>query len=248
MEIEIIKTGLEEIKDLRVLFLQENNFQFIYNKCHDYGWADTYLFRINGTKVGYGAVWGQSKREDRDAIFEFYLVQSYRKFADLVFPKFHAATQAIYIKCQSNDILLFSMLCEFSQNINAEAILFEDHFQSGLQISGALFRKKTKEDKLNDEVGDFILLHNGEVVADGGLMLNYNMPFADIYMKVNENHRQNGFGALIVQELKKQAYIMGRVPAARCNIRNHISKTTLMKAGFKVCGFILLGTIKLPEN
>jgi GNAT superfamily N-acetyltransferase len=248
MEIKIIKTSLDEIKELRVLFLQENNFQFICNKCHDYGWADTYLFRVNGTKVGYGAVWGQSKREDRDAIFEFYLIPSYRKFAELIFPKFHEASGAIYIECQSNDLLLSSMLYEFSQNINAEAILFEDSFQSDLQIPGTVFRKKTEQDKQSDDMGDYLLLYNGEVVADGGLILNYNMPFADIYMKVNENYRQQGFGSLIVQELKKQAYLMGRVPAARCNIRNHISQNTLQKAGFKVCGYRAMGTIKKAEN
>ena len=65
---------LEEIQTFRILFLHENDFQFIYNKCHDYGWADTYLFVIDGISVGYGSVWGQSNREDRDAIFEFYVI------------------------------------------------------------------------------------------------------------------------------------------------------------------------------
>lgn len=244
METKIVKTGLAEIKELRVLFLQENNFQFIYNKCHDYGWADTYLFMIKGEKAGYGAVWGQSRREDRDAIFEFYLVPSYRKFAEIIFSKFQEASGAIYIECQSNDWLLSSMLYEFCENINAEAILFEDGFQSNLTIPATVFRQKTAEDKTSDDMGDYLLLQNGEIVADGGLMLNYNIPFADVYMKVNENFRQQGFGSLIVQELKKEAYLMGRVPAARCNIRNHISKSTLQKAGFKVCGFIVLGVIK----
>lgn len=63
MEIKIIKSELEEIQSLRVLFLQENNFQFIYNKCHTYGWADTYSFLIDDTKVGYGAVWGKDKEK-----------------------------------------------------------------------------------------------------------------------------------------------------------------------------------------
>jgi GNAT superfamily N-acetyltransferase len=243
MEIKIIKTGLDEIRELRVLFLQENNFQFICNKCHDYGWADTYLFMIDGTKVGYGAVWGQSKRENRDAIFEFYLIPSCRKFAELIFPRFHDASGAIYIECQSNDGLLSSMLYQFSENISAEAILFEDSFQSDLQIPGTVFHKKTTEDKESDDMGDYLLIQNGQIVADGGIMPNYNIPFADIYMKVHENFRQQGFGSLIVQELKKQAYMMGRVPAARCNINNHISKSTLQKAGFRVCGFRVLGTI-----
>ena len=75
-------------------------------------------------------------------------------------------------------------------------------------------------------------------------MLNYNMPYADIYYEVNENYRQKELGTLMVQELKKAAYEMGRVPAARCNIRNIISKYTLLKAGFAVCGCILKGAIQ----
>ena len=82
------------------------------------------------------------------------------------------------------------------------------------------------------------------MAATGGLMLNYNMPYADIYYEVNENYRQKGLGTLMVQELKKAAYEMGRVPAARCNIRNIISKYTLLKTGFTVCGCILKGAIQ----
>ena len=47
----------------------------------------------------------------------------------------------------------------------------------------------------------------------------------------------------IVQELKKEAYHIGRVPAARCNVKNYISRLTLMKAGLRPCGFLLLGTV-----
>ncbi|HKO82519.1 MAG TPA: GNAT family N-acetyltransferase [Chitinophagaceae bacterium] len=244
MEIEIIKTNLEEIKAFRVLFLQENNFQFVCDKCHYYGWADTYLFTVNGEKAGYGSVWGTNKREDRDAIFEFYLLKPFRKMADLVFPQFHNQSGAVYIESQSNDPLLSSMLYQFSQNINAEAILFKDSFDTDLQIPGATFGRKTIRESSGADEGDFIVLQNGETVAEGGLMLNYNMPFADIYMNVKENFRQQGLGSFIVQELKKEAYRMGRVPAARCNVNNHISKATLLKAGFEICGHRLLGNIK----
>lgn len=243
MEIEIIKTSLEEINAFRVLFLQENNFQFVCDKCHYYGWADTYLFTINGTKAGYGSVWGIHKREDRDAIFEFYLLKPFRKMADLVFPQFHKVSGAIYIESQSNDPLLSSMLYQFSQNVNAEAILFKDGFETNIQLPGANFSRKTLRETSGDDEGDFIVMQNGEIVAEGGLMMNYNIPFADIYMQVKENFRRRGFGSFIVQELKKEAYLMGRVPAARCNINNSISKATLLKAGLEICGHRLLGTI-----
>jgi hypothetical protein len=139
LDLKVIKTGLEEIRAFRILFLHENNFQFIYNKCHDYGWADPYLFTIDGVKADYGAVWGANKREDRDAVFEFYLIPPFRKFSNIVFREFLSVSQAALIECQSNDLLLTSMLYEYANNIQAEAILFEDHHQTHLDIPGITF-------------------------------------------------------------------------------------------------------------
>ncbi len=240
MEMKVLKTDADKIQFFRTLFLHESNFQFIYDKCHKYGWADTYLFTYHKTPVGYGAIWGQEKREDRDAIFEFYVSRPYRKFAGTFFSALIKASNAVFIECQSNDLLLTEMLYTFGKNINAEAILFRDNFQTGFEMNGANLHKP-KNDTDNPE---YVLHYGGEVVAAGGLMLNYNMPYADIYYEVSEQHRRKGFGSFFVQELKKQAYNSGRIPAARCNIDNAISKATLLKSGFEVCGFILKGEVK----
>ena len=84
---------------------------------------------------------------------------------------------------------------------------------------------------------------NNEVVATGGFLLHYNFPFADLYMEVRENDRRKGLGSYLIQELKTQCYLAGRIPAARCNINNVASKITLLKAGFQIAGFMLLGTV-----
>jgi len=248
MDLKITKTTLKQIQHLRTLFLDEGRFQFIYNKCHENNWADTWLFLADGEKAGYGAVWGAERRADRDAIFEFYLTGAFRRSASLIFSEFCKVTEARLIECQSNDLLLASMLYEFAQNINAEAILFEDDFESDLSLPGTIFTREPAGDEESHDVGDYLLRHDGEVVATGGFMLNYNKPYADIYMEVKEPFRRRGFGSLIVQELKKEIYQSGRVPAARCNINNRISKATLLKAGFKVCGAILKGEIKYKQS
>lgn len=77
MDLQVTKTELREISALRTMFLHEGNFQFTYDKCHLYGWADTYVFRVNGNNTGYGSVWGKDKREHRDSIFEFYITEPY---------------------------------------------------------------------------------------------------------------------------------------------------------------------------
>jgi hypothetical protein len=63
---------------------------------------------------------------------------------------------------------------------------------------------------------------------------------------VEEAHRRNGFGSFMVQELKREAYSMNKVPAARCNAGNTASKATLIKSGMRICGYILIGEIKHP--
>ena len=106
MEVQVTRIGLQEIKHFRILFLHENHFQFTYDKCHYYGWADTYVFSLDEKKIGYGAVWGKDKREDRDAIMEFFVLSPFRPYADLIFKRFIEVSGARYIECQSNDPLL----------------------------------------------------------------------------------------------------------------------------------------------
>jgi GNAT superfamily N-acetyltransferase len=246
MDIQVIKTGLDEIRELRVQFLHEGNLQFTYDKCHLYGWADEYVFLLNGSKIGYGAVWGQNDRAARDSIFEFYIIPPFRKLGNAFFRAFHMACGARVIECQSNDLLLANMLYEHARDIYAEAILFEDHYTSTLYMPGVNFGRKQPAGDTGYDRGGYCLMMNDEEVASGGFMLNYNMPYADIYMEVKEQHRQKGLGSLLVQELKKEIYLVGRVPAARCNVANTASKSTLLKAGFAVCGFRLCGKINRP--
>ena len=245
MQVQVLKTNLEAIRHLRLLFLQENEFQFVHNKCHIYGWADQYLFMMEGKEIGYGAVWGKDQREDRDTIFEFYLPEIFRKYSNEVFSAFLVTSGVQWIECQTNDPLLSSMLFEYATNIHAEAILFKDEHQTDFTIEGAEFQKSPEKNLNPSDSGQYIVRSGGEIVATGGFMLNYNLPYADIYMDVKENYRRMHFGSFIIQELKKEIYRMGRVPAARCNINNLASKATLIKAGFSPCGFLVYGEVKM---
>ncbi len=240
MDFKIEKTGLKQIEHLRNLFLSETKFQFIYNKCHAAGWSDVYLFTMNKETIGYGSVWGKDKRENRDTIFEFYLTAPHRKLSSQVFSEFLKSSGVGFIESQSNDHFLTRMLFEYAGNINAESILFEDCFETEHKINGTLFTKN----EFRSEYSEYKLEQEKVVVATGGYVWNYNYPYIDLYYEVNENHRKKGFGSLIVQELKKEAYRLNRIPAARCNISNIASQRTLMKAGMRVCGYILIGKIR----
>jgi GNAT superfamily N-acetyltransferase len=240
---QVTRTTLSDIEAFRAQFLKENKIQFIHNKCHLYGWADNYLFTYDGAKVGYGSVWGTSKREDRDTIFEFFLTEPFRSLSSLFFEKFIAASGVMFMDCQTNDKFSAPMFDKFATDVYTEAILFEDHVQTNFQIANTNLQPVVPDAHTSPDDRQFVLKHNDEKVGGGGFMLNYNFPYADIYYNVMEPFRRKGFGTLIVQELKKEVYRIGRVPAARCNAANSISKATLLKGGFRICGEWLGGKV-----
>lgn len=248
MKIKATKTTLQEILSLRNLFLQETNFQIRYNATHERGWTDSYLITAASTPVGYGSVKGNENLSERNTIFEFYILPSFRHLSSGAFAKLLNISSASFIECQSNDTLLTSMLYEYGHNINANVVLFKDHIATSLFLNNVNFRTRNDDDVVfehkSEPVGDYVLERNKEIVATGGFLLHYNKPFADLYMEVREDCRKQGLGSFLLQEVKKQCYLSGRVPAARCNIENNASRATLLKSGLAVAGFLLLGTVK----
>ena len=248
MKLNVNKVSLKEILYLRNLFLQENNFQIRYNACHERGWTDSYLFNFNSETIGYGSVKGKENLDARDTVFEFYLIPSFRNLSKSFFLELINISKASFIECQSNDLLLTSILYQHVQDINSDVILFEENYSSVMKSDIALFRKRHDNDVIfehkSEPVGEFVLEVNERVVATGGILLHYNIPFADLYMEVEEIHRKKGLGSFLIQEIKRECYLAGRVPAARTGILNIASQATLTKAGLKIAGFMLLGHLK----
>lgn len=238
---EVTRTTHSTIAPLRENFLRENNIQFVLDKCHRYGWADVYAFTAKESLVGYGSIWGNVEREDRDAIFEFYLIEDYRHLAETFFATFAETSGASWIECQTNDKFLYPMFEKFATNGGAEAILFEDLHQTTLSMPGTWLSARQQS---NPDDCQYVMIHNNIQVGEGGFMLNYNFPYADIYYSVDERYRGKGLGTFFIQELKKEIYKIDRVPAARCNVSNTISKATLLKAGMQVCGMRMVGQLR----
>ncbi len=246
--ISIHQASLQEILPLRSLFLQENNIQIRYDACHVRNWSDSYLIEVDGEKTGYGSVKGLDQLSDRDSIFEYYILPGLRKKAREYFLSLIQTTQVQFLECQTNEPLMSAMMFEFGRDIHSEVMLFEDHLQTHLPQPDVHFRLRTAgEDvfgKKEKDAGQYVLEKNGVIVADGGFLTHYNEPFADLYMEVSPQYQRQGLGAFILQEVKKECYRAGRVPAARCNISNLASRSTLLKAGMRNCGFMLIGKIK----
>ncbi len=246
--ITIEKTDLDHIQLFRNLFLQATNFQIRYHACHERGWSDSYLIKAGEVAIGYASIKGKENRDDRDAVFEFFLVPAYKKWALPAFLELIQVSGVKYIECQSNDTLLTSILFERTDHICSDTILFEEQRSTDYSIPGVIFRSKRAEEVVfkhhMEPVGNYVLERNGEVIATGGFLLHYNFPFADLYMEVKEEHRKQGMGSFLLQEIKKACYQSGRVPAARCGINNLASKACLMRAGLKIAGYMLIGEIR----
>ena len=94
-----------------------------------------------------------------------------------------------------------------------------------------------------EPVGEWGLECDDRIVATGGLFFHHNPPYGDIYMEVDERYRRRGFGAYLVQELKRICRETGRIPAARTGIDNFASRFTLQRAGMFPCARIVKGRI-----
>ena len=82
-----------------------------------------------------------------------------------------------------------------------------------------------------------------ETIAKGGILFHYNEPYGDVYMEVKEEYRRRGYGAYLVQELKRACRDLGAVPCARCNPANVASRRTLQKAGFIPLAAIITASV-----
>jgi hypothetical protein len=103
---------------------------------------------------------------------------------------------------------------------------FQDHVLTALRVPDTIVPRRTDDEIFEhktEPVGDYVVELGGEVVATGGFLLHHNKPFADLYMEVREDRGCLGIGSFLLQEVKVRCYLAGRVPAARCDIRNGAS-------------------------
>ncbi|HLK65440.1 MAG TPA: GNAT family N-acetyltransferase [Bryobacteraceae bacterium] len=224
--------------------------QIIHDSIHARpGWTIEYALDLDSATVGYGSVAVAGPWKTSHALYEFYVKRDSRQRVFDLFTTLLATCSPSIIETQTNATLLSVMLHTFGQNVRAEAILFEDRFETRLAPEGAGFRSTVAGDAerlsmmdLDDTAGWVVTLH-GEIAGTGGVLYHYNRPYGDLYMRIVEPFRGRGLGAYLVQELKAACRAGGSVPAARCNIGNMASRRTLQKAGFVPCGNLVAADV-----
>jgi GNAT superfamily N-acetyltransferase len=241
---------LSEIESLREEYREEMNCQIVHDSIHGRpGWTHEYALELDGAMVGYGSVAVAGPWRDAPALYEFYVRRGQRMRTFDLFASLLASCGAGIVETQSNAPMLAVMLHTFARNVRAEAILFEDAFQTSLAPAGASFRAAAPEDtdalrrRGLDEGAGWVVTLNGEIAGAGGVLYHYNPPYGDIYMAVADSFRRKGIGAYLVQELKAVCRAGTKVPAARCNVGNLASRRTLQRSGFVPCGNIVSGDV-----
>ncbi len=234
MQITAEKVEYNKIEAMRELYREEARCQVIHDSALRRGIADPYLICDGERPLGYGGVWS---KHNPDRIMEFFVLPAARQLETAMFRALILASGATHIEAQTNMPLMLTMLYDFGVDIAVENILFEDSLRTRLSCEGSTFRYCEPADEKH--VNEWVLEVDGAVVAWGGVLFHYNPPYGDIYMEVDEAHRRKGYGSYIVQELKRVCYEGGHRPAARCNPDNAASRSTLQRAGFRVCGRML---------
>jgi GNAT superfamily N-acetyltransferase len=248
VKIDVSPVPLEEVLPLRNLYRREMSCQIVHDSLPGRGFGNLFLIRADGRVAGYGFVMGY-RGEPKDMVKEFYVVPALRGSAQPMFRRLIEVSGARRIEAQSNDVLLTLMLYDCATAITSDRVVFHDALTTNLAVPGATFREATEADKERifehkvEPIGEWLIEHGGAIVATGGIATHYNPPYGDIFMEVDEPSRRRGYGSYLVQELKRTAYEMGRVPAARCNASNVASRATLQKAGLLPCARMLSGVL-----
>ena len=250
MPIHVALTVAPVVRSLRTRYRQEMNCQIVKDSIHTRaGWSLTYALGIDEALAGFGTVAIAGPWTGKPTILEFYVLPEHRARAFDLFEAFVDASGARLMEIQSNDLLLAAMLHAFARDVTSEAIVFRDGVTTALQVNGAVLQPLTSDDEVRASIAErqggpeFLLHVDGAPAGKGGILFHYNRPYGDVYMEIDESFRGRGLGAYLVQELKRQAYEIGSIPAARCSTNNRASRKTLQRAGFIPYAHILNGTL-----
>jgi GNAT superfamily N-acetyltransferase len=250
MPVSAALSSNQDILPLRVRYRAEANGQIVHDSIHARtGWTTSYLLQVDRHVAGFGSIAVAGPWKDKSTVFEFYVLPEWRGRAFDLFEAFVAASGAHFFEVQTSDILLNVMLHTYGSDLASEKIVFRDELTTSLPAQGSALKRVTSEKEsrccFQERAGksDWTLELDAKAVGSGALLFHYNHPYCDVAMEVNEEYRRRGLGAYLVQELKRVAYEMGGIPAARCAPNNVASRKTLQKAGLVPFAHILVGKI-----
>jgi GNAT superfamily N-acetyltransferase len=212
--LEVVPTAVEAILSMREEYRAAMGCQVVHGSYHERGFTDSYLLKIGGEVVGYASVAGDP-HPPREIVKELYVGPAHRWALPHLFRALVDTASPRWIEAQTNDPYLRVELFDRATSLRADRVLFEDGRTTSLPPPGVELRRIAEEEKQHVfahtlvPVGDWALDLDGETVATGGLLFHYNPPYGDIHMEVAAPCRGRGYGAFLVQELKRICYEIG---------------------------------------
>ncbi len=253
MKPSIREVPADEVLALRTRQREMAGCQIVHDSIHRReGWTRTFLIEVAGNPVGFAEVAIAGPWTGKPTVFEFHLLAEFECRVFELFERFLQVTGVRFFEAQTNCGPLGVLAHTYGHGITSERILFRDGVTTTLPANGAVLRPLTGDSEIQTAIerrrggGEWRLEVDGVEVGKGGILFHYNRPYGDLYMDVTEPFRRRGLGSYLIQELKRECYNLGAVPAARCNPANVASRRTLQKAGFVPCGQILVGGF--PES
>ncbi|MFN3728323.1 MAG: GNAT family N-acetyltransferase [Fimbriimonadaceae bacterium] len=226
--------------------LRDNvNVQLVRDSASHREGVENFAFIETDLMIGHAVV---SHGFFDDRVIEFYLHPGFEGRALECLDALRRTTKVRELEAQTNLALPTWLVHASCPCVEPHNVLFGDTDRYELPLSDAVLRPALPEDVIpetEEPTGTYVLEVRGEIVGSGGYLTHYNPPFADVYMGIGTPFRGRGYGAWIVQELRRVAREHDYVPAARCNFGNHASCRSLLRGGFCLAGLIIVGTV--PE-
>ena len=251
MNISATHSTNEAVLPLRARYREESRHQIVHDSIHSRpGWTKTYLLEIDNVPVGFGTIAISGPWTGKPTIYEFYVRPESGAHAFALFDAFLAACGARLFEVQTSDVLLTVMVHTFGKIYETEKIVFRDLITTSLPSQGTVLKARDSDSDIRKRMqnrqdgGEWELKLDKQVVGSGGLLFHYNIPYADVFMEVNEPFRRRGLGSYLVQELKRECYRFGAIPAARTSPSNVGSRRTLQAAGMIPFSTIVLAELR----
>ena len=215
MEWSADKTTYAVVEPMREAYRAEAACQIVHDSALRRGIADPYLLKIDGETVGYGGVWN---RYYEGRVMEFHLDRGSRRYAVPLLEALVSGSKAVHIEAQTNMPLILCMAHDFADTLAVEAILFADTEDMRLDapnLGSLTFREVENVEPNHPDSRDYALELEGQPVVTGGYLCHYNPPYADVHLEVDERFRKQGLGSYFVQQVKRVAYVNGKIPVCR---------------------------------
>lgn len=241
MKIVVSPADRDLVRPLREAFREAAGCQVVPYSMFERGHCNPYLLHVDGQLAGYVGV---RTRYYPGHLQEFHVFPTYEDRLDELLEAAITESGATHLYIQTNLPPLNRIAFHFANTFTVENILFSDGATPGPSLPDATGLVAVQNPEPNHpDSRDFALERDGEILVKGGYLCHYNAPYADVHMEVMEAHRGQGLGSAFVAGVRRMAHLAGKIPAARTSPDNVASRRTLLRAGFQICGHVLLGEI-----